>query len=109
MQRLITRGGKFWLGEFEVIAEPVYMGLEVMMALEGNIQIATDTIADSIITSYWNKGIDLFSANSYRSFVTSREVIPEEEVPDGRLPGQVRYHLTFDFYRSRPVRELKRD
>lgn len=108
MQRLNTHSGKFQLGGLEVTAEPIYVGLEVVMVLEGNVQIATDQIADSIVTSYYDKGIDLFSTNSYRSFMTKKEVIPEEEVLDGKLPGQVRYHLTFDFYRSRPVKELKK-
>jgi len=104
MQSLTTKNGKFQLGDLEVIAEPVYIGLEVVMVLEGNVQIATDDIADTMVSSYYQRGIDLFSANSYRSFITSKEVIPEEEVPDGKLSAQVRYHLTFDFYRSRPAK-----
>jgi hypothetical protein len=102
MHPLDTINGKFYVGETEIVAEPVYIGLEADVKWEGALPPLERVIASVVCDLYENKGIDLFEANAYRMYVKSLRDIPGQTVADGNVPPQGMRKINLDFYKVRP-------
>src|SRR3989344_8778944 len=106
MLLLRTEKGKFMIGSLEVEASPVYLGLETDVGWVGRTP-PLEVILPSIVSDLYKKDVNLFDANAYRFFVIGQTARPEEKVPDGTIPAEVKRKVIFDFYKVKPVKSTE--
>ena len=102
MYPLRTQAGKFYVGNIEVEANPIYLGLESTVEYEGAVPQLETIIFDMLTNLKRQNNLDLFEANAYRCIIIGRKEMPEMNVPDGKVPSSGRRSILLDFYKIKP-------
>jgi len=106
MLPLISKNGKLYVEDLEVEAKPIYYGVKVVINLEGGQRSfpPLEMLLSKLFAEKYNEGVNLFEANSYRSFLIDEREIPETSILNGieKVPEQSQKLFIFDFYKVTP-------
>ena len=103
MFRLNAKEGNFYVGDIEVDASQVFMGLETKVGFEGDRLPALEPILFNILRDMKrDRNRDLFEANAYRAVMIDARRKPEMQVMDGKVPADNKVTFLIDLYNVRP-------